>query len=193
MLHGRRAAGFTLIELMVVLVILGTLISLAVLSTGSASSARELRDEAQRIAAVIGLLADEAVLDSREYGLLIDDEGYRVLRYDDAQGRWVDDGARGTHRLPSWARLDLALDGTPLRLLAPVRQGGDRAGLSRDEDEEQRKREAARLQPQLLILSSGELSPFSLRVSERRPDGNAWVVASDGFALPEAVPAQERR
>ncbi len=193
MLHGRRAAGFTMIELLVVLVILGTLISLAVLSTGSASSARELRDEAQRIAAVIGLLTDEAVLDSREYGLLIDDEGYRVLRYDEAEARWVDNDARGSHRLPSWARLDLELDGTPLQLVTPVRQGGDRAGLSRDEDGEQRKREAARLQPQLLILSSGELSPFSLRVSERRPDGNAWVVSSDGFGLPEAVPAQERR
>ncbi|CAM5329818.1 hypothetical protein SSTU70S_04050 [Stutzerimonas stutzeri] len=52
----RRARAFTLIELLVVIVLLGILVSLAVLTTGSSSTARELRDEARRIAALIGVL-----------------------------------------------------------------------------------------------------------------------------------------
>ena len=78
----QRARAFTLIELLVVIVLLGILVSVAVLSVGGSSTSRELRDEARRLAALIGVLSDEAVLDSREYGLLVNSEGYRVLRYD---------------------------------------------------------------------------------------------------------------
>ncbi|EIK55048.1 general secretion pathway protein H [Stutzerimonas stutzeri TS44] len=187
----RRARAFTLIELLVVIVLLGILVSLAVLTTGSSSTSRELRDEARRIAALIGVLSDEAVLDSREYGLLVNHEGYRVLRYDEADARWREVERRKVHRLPEWMRLELELDGTPLELVAPLRQTDDRAGLS-DADSRARK-SGPRLEPQLLILSSGELSPFSLRLSERKADGSTWLIASDGLRLPQAELLEHRR
>jgi general secretion pathway protein H len=195
----RRARAFTLIELLVVIVLLGILVSLAVLTTGSSSTARELRDEARRIAALIGVLSDEAVLDSREYGLLVNHEGYRVLRYDEADARWREVERRKVHRLPEWMRLELELDGTPLELVAPLKQTDDRAGLS-DADSRGRSRERSRarksgprLEPQLLILSSGELSPFSLRLSERNAGGSTWLIASDGLRLPQAELLEHRR
>ncbi|KGK85545.1 general secretion pathway protein GspH [Stutzerimonas degradans] len=191
----QRARAFTLIELLVVIVLLGILVSLAVLTTGSSSTSRELRDEARRIAALIGVLSDEAVLDSREYGLLVNREGYRVLRYDEADARWREVERRKVHRLPEWMRLELELDGTPLELVAPVRQADDRAGLS-DADSRGRSRErnsGPRLEPQLLILSSGELSPFSLRLSERKAGGSTWLIASDGLRLPQAELLEHRR
>ncbi len=191
----RRARAFTLIELLVVIVLLGILVSLAVLTTGSSSTSRELRDEARRIAALIGVLSDEAVLDSREYGLLVNHEGYRVLRYDEADARWREVERRKVHRLPEWMRLELELDGTPLELVAPLKQTDDRAGLS-DADSRGRSRErnsGPRLEPQLLILSSGELSPFSLRLSERKVGGSTWLIASDGLRLPQAELLEHRR
>lgn len=191
----RRARAFTLIELLVVIVLLGILVSLAVLTTGSSSTSRELRDEARRIAALIGVLSDEAVLDSREYGLLVNHEGYRVLRYDEADARWREVERRKVHRLPEWMRLELELDGTPLELVAPVKQTDDRAGLS-DADSRERSRErksGPRLEPQLLILSSGELSPFSLRLSERKAAGSTWLIASDGLRLPQAELLENKR
>ena len=187
----QRARAFTLIELLVVIVLLGILVSVAVLSVGGSSTSRELRDEARRLAALIGVLSDEAVLDSREYGLLVNSEGYRVLRYDEAATRWLEVERRKVHKVPEWMRLDLELDGTPLELLAPIRREDDRAGLS--QDSERSARRAPRLEPQLLILSSGELSPFSLRLSERKSGGDAWLIASDGFRLPEAEPLGDRR
>lgn len=189
--RARREGGFTLIELLVVIVILGGLVGLAVLSIGSTHSSREIRDEAQRLAALIGLMADEAVLDSREYGLLFSQDGYRVMHYDEAEARWRDAGDGKAHRAPEWMRLELELEGTPLKLVAPVKREDDPIGLSDDEDRERRR--APRIQPQLLILSSGELSPFTLTFSDERPGGTGWVVSSDGFRMPRAEPLEERR
>jgi general secretion pathway protein H len=163
----RRAQGFTLIELLVVLVILGSLIGLAVLGSGIAGPARELRGEAERLVGLIGVLAEEAVLDNREYGLHLTDEAYQVLRYEPRSGSWQALSSK-PHRLPNWAELSLELEGEPLQLSAPKDgQGGAKASL-----------------PQLLILSSGELSPFRLRLRERRKDGLRLQLSSDGFRLP---------
>lgn len=196
---GRRAAGFTLIELLVVLVILGTLLSLAVLSTGGGRS-RELQGEAQRLAALIGVLSDEAVLENREYGLLIDDEGYRVLVFDEARDRWTQlPGEEKEHELPAWTRLDLELDGQPLKLAAPVRQGEDEQGPGGEARQASRRQNTSQQntpklpEPQLLVLSSGELSPFRLLVAERERQGDAYALSSDGFQLPRAERVETRR
>ncbi|MET1079154.1 MAG: type II secretion system minor pseudopilin GspH [Pseudomonas sp.] len=188
----QRMRGFTLIELLVVMVILGCLISLAVFSTGSASTSRELREEAQQLAAVIGLLTDEAVLENREYGLLIRAEGYRVLSYDELNNSWAPFNDQPEHKVPAWARLELELDGQPLKLAVPVKKNDDEPGLNTAASDE-KKQQKTLLEPQLLILSSGELSPFRLRLSERLPKGSAFELASDGFQLPKAeVPKDQR-
>lgn len=111
----QASRGFTLIELMVVMVIISVLIGLAVLSTGFASTSRELDSEAERLAGLIGVLTDEAVLDNREYGLRLERDAYQVLRYDEAKARWLP-VARDSHRLPEWAELTFELDGQPLVL-----------------------------------------------------------------------------
>ncbi|MGE8360015.1 type II secretion system minor pseudopilin GspH [Pseudomonas sp.] len=177
--RGRSLAGrgFTLIELLVVLVILGVLIGLAVLSTGIAGPQRELRNEAERLAGLIGVLAEEAVLDNREYGLSLAADSYQVLAYDPQRRQWQALAGK-PHRLPDWAELSVELEGEPLTLPAPT---GDKA--------------AGGLAPHLVILSSGEMSPFLLRIGERRQGGMRLRLSSDGFRLPtveQATPAGGR-
>nr|WP_271412205.1 type II secretion system minor pseudopilin GspH [Pseudomonas sp. Q1-7] len=163
------SAGFTLIEVLVVMVVIACLAGLAVIGSGVAGPARELNNEAERLAGLIGVLADEAVLDNREYGLRLERDRYQVYYYDEAGARWqpLSDGAR---QLPEWAELTFELDGEPLVLPAPA--------------EDEKKPGDARPVPQLIILSSGELSPFRLRLGERRRDGLRLQLSSDGFRLP---------
>lgn len=107
--HGERArrgraarrsqAGFTLLEMLVVLVIAGLLVSLASLSiTRNPSS--DLREEAQRLALLFEAASDEAQVRSRPIawqpvggGYRFDirtDDGWRFLQRDDLlrQRRW---------------------------------------------------------------------------------------------------------
>ncbi len=56
------ASGFTLLELLVVLVIIGIVSSFAVLSTGLATHDKPLDKEAQRLLALMQMAGEEAVL-----------------------------------------------------------------------------------------------------------------------------------
>nr|WP_167492553.1 type II secretion system minor pseudopilin GspH [Pseudomonas leptonychotis] len=168
-----QAKGFTLIELLVVLVILGSLIGIAVLSVGIAGPGRELHNEAERLAGLIGVLAEEAVLDNQEYGLLLSREAYQVLRYDSTKQAWQALSNK-PHQLPAWAQLSVELEGTALEL--PAAEGEEPSKTT--------------LVPQLLLLSSGEISPFRLLLGERRADGLRLQLVSDGFQLPKVESEQ---
>lgn len=183
----RSARGFTLVELLVVLVIIGSLVGLAVLSTGIAGPSRELKNEAERLAGLIGVLVEEAVLDNSEYGLRLERGGYQVLRYDEQKGLWNPLG-KAAHRLPAWAQLSFELEGDALQLAAAQSNDSDAAEGDEKDDED---KDAAPVQPQLLILSSGELSPFRLELKDTHKNGLRLQMSSDGFRLPRVEVAEK--
>ncbi len=83
-MHTARARGFTLIELLVVMVILGITLGLVTLN---ALPGREqgMRDDAQRIALLLQLARDEAIVRNRQIAFEADSEGYRFLIRNDKQ------------------------------------------------------------------------------------------------------------
>ena len=93
---------------------------------------------------------------------LMDEEGpIGVLAYDG--DRWAPWEDRPAQRLPHGVQASLEIEGRPLRV----------AGA----------KGPAAAAPQVLILSSGELSPFRLELAERRAAGLRLELSSDGFRL----------
>lgn len=129
----RQAHGFTLLEVLMVMVIIGAVLSMVTLVV-PASPARQARVEAQRLAQLMQAARESAVLEGREYGLRLAPDEYLLLRLE--EDTWRAHGA--SHRLPEGMSLQLRQAGLAVQVR---KQAGG---------------------PQLLALSSDEYSAFEV-------------------------------
>jgi general secretion pathway protein H len=176
------SSGFTLIEILVVVVILGVIVATATLAVGVLGRDRELEDEARRFAAIIEQSREEAELQGRDIGIRLAQPSYEFFQYDGRREHWrpiSDDSLFKTRELPEGVRARLWLDGREVVLKPKLEPY----------DEEKRDK----FQPQLLVLSSGDLSPFELRI-QREGTTNQWRVigAPDNTVKAEPIDAQTR-
>ncbi|NCY24782.1 MAG: type II secretion system protein GspH, partial [Alphaproteobacteria bacterium] len=80
-------AGFTLLEMLVVLVLIGVLTGVAVLSLPG-DPQRQARQEAERLQQAMQMAADTAVFEGNELGAYFTQQGYGFLRYDYRARQW---------------------------------------------------------------------------------------------------------
>ncbi|MET0104379.1 MAG: prepilin-type N-terminal cleavage/methylation domain-containing protein [Sedimenticola sp.] len=83
--------GFTLLELLVVVLIIGLISGLATLSVGSVGNDRRLKTEAQRIVNRFSLAMQESILQGRPVGVTLRPTGY---------GSWSLCVMAGQYRMP---------------------------------------------------------------------------------------------
>ncbi len=131
-----RCRGFTLLELMIVMVLIGILMGMVSFATGP-NPGLQAREQAQGLASIIRHLREQAVLDGQQYGLRLSVDGYRALTLD--VQTWTP--ISPFYRWPENLRLQLEVDGQFVDL------GSDDGP------------------PHLLMLSSDETSAFSLTFS----------------------------
>jgi general secretion pathway protein H len=162
-----RSKGFTLIEVLIVLVIMAVVISLAVLSVSATGRDSQLDEESRRIEGLVGLLHERALLEGRDFGLRIEPAAYEFVVYDPRRDRWLmlDQEREYRHReLPKGVTFQLQLDSQTV-VIKPI----DR-NLSSGEPPG----------PQVAIAASGEGTPFRLILLRDATQAKATV---DGDAL----------
>ena len=80
--------GFTLIEVLVVVVIVGIISAVVLLSTSLVRDDRDLQQEAKRLASLIELSSDEALFQGRDLGIEFMTGGYRFVEFDPYLSQW---------------------------------------------------------------------------------------------------------
>jgi general secretion pathway protein H len=157
----RGRAGFTLIEILVVLVIMAVLTTVAVLSIGVLGQDRGLDTEGERYTDVAAAAMEQAQLEGRDFGIRFAASRYEVLTYVARRQRWesvADDRLYEPHELAPGISARLEIEGKPIQFQE------DKPGAER--------------LPQVLLYSSGDVSPYRLSFGR---DGSAasWSVAGE--------------
>ncbi|MFO1432226.1 MAG: type II secretion system minor pseudopilin GspH [Candidatus Competibacteraceae bacterium] len=139
-------SGFTLLEIMVTVVLIGIIASFAVLSLPGKSPTERLAEESRRLMAVLEMTRQDALLRGDQRGVYFTEAGYQLMTYQGGRGGQA--GANGftmerAYQLPAGLQLQLWVEGRMVDF----------------------KKAVADL-PQVLVLSSGEMTPFTVIFSE---------------------------
>ena len=179
-LHG-RSGGFSLIEILVVIVIVGTIMSMAVLSLSLVGGDNPIRQEAQRVVSLLEVVQEESMLQGREYGLEFMLGAYRFVELDPLTGQWnevIGDDTLRMRELPEELEIALYIEDRRI-LLKPQPERTDR-------DEDEIRRGVERYTPHVLIYSSGDLTPFELHFV-RDADDSLVAIRADLSGMIEFV------
>lgn len=133
--------GFTLIEIMVVVVIAAILMG-AVTMSFPRTGDDLLKEDADRFSALVSLIQDEAILQSRDMALLIGESSYEFYSRSDATWGTYSDKPFVPRTLKGGFQSSLYVEGVPTNL-----------------------KQQEKPKPQILVYSSGEMTPFTYVLS----------------------------
>ncbi|MDT0595202.1 type II secretion system minor pseudopilin GspH [Glaciecola petra] len=169
--------GFTLLEVILVMAIIGLVMATVQFTIFSKDISREIEKETQRLQALFSLASDYAVINQLEMGLRIDDEEqtYEFVKLSDDE-KWLamdDQEHFALYQLPEGLSLELTLEGLSWQedeglfdnriFDEELSVSSDGVQIGNEEDEEPDP-------PQIFILSSGEITPFELRLDYQGQD-----------------------
>ncbi len=183
-----RHSGFTLIEILVVIVIIGVIIVGAMLSLGATGKDSQLERERDRLFALMAYVHERGGMLTLEYGIRCGQHGYRFVYFDNITSQWVPETTDDTlrlRRLPAGLSLQLMIEGRPIVLTDKALTLGKRAttpaggtvstlgDLSSSFTDQ-----LADNAPQVLLFSNGETNSFALTITRDGVGRNVTLQSS---------------
>ena len=187
-----RHQGFTIIEIMVVITIIGIMTGLIAVSMTTTDPQKQLNREALRFKALIQMAQEEALFSQEEIGVIVNEQGYKFARWSVVQpvsGLESDDDEDDPATTPVNPFLDNNTIPPTWNLMAEEKEfrayelseefeiilevDQEQIDLNAGEDPQRQRakraedileEEAEELEPNIFILSSGEISPFVMEM-----------------------------
>jgi type II secretion system protein H len=167
--------GFTLIEILVVVVIIGVVVLGAILSLGATGKDSQLERERDRLSALMAYVHERGGMLTLEYGIRCGQHGYRFVYFDNITNQWapetVDDTLR-PRRLPAGLALQMLVEGRPIVLddkaltlskSAVTPAGGTISTLG--DMPSSFNNQLADNSPQIMLFSNGDANSFALTIA----------------------------
>jgi general secretion pathway protein H len=163
-------AGFTLIEILVVLFIISIMSGIAVANLPGFTQTREFDTEVRRLKTLLDMAREESIVQATEFGFAQTKEGYGFYTYDERSQSWKEyvESPFQPRKLPESIELELKVEKQKLTLAT-------------------QKKETT---PSLLLLSSGEVTPFTLTILQG--DDLERSMRSDGYGDIEWLDDEKR-
>jgi general secretion pathway protein H len=158
----RPPAGFTLIEMLVVVLIIGIVAAGVMLSVNITGSDHELQTESERLATLMNYAREEAEMQTRELGLACSAKGYEFFAFDARTGLWgsiTEDEALRARTLPAGLALKLKVEGHEIVFKPPNKEDPKK--------------------PDIMIFSNGDLSAFELTVEREGATRSVRLAVDD--------------
>lgn len=171
----KRAAGFTLIEIMLVLVLLATS-AVAVIATLPERHDDKAKEEAARFYQLVQLLGEDALLNGTDFGIRIERHHYQFLELTGKEWQPIQESRYFTQvDVGEDIRLQVELGGYSWqdndRLFKP--------GSLFNEDLFAEQTDKKKVKPpQVVVMASGEYTPFKLEF-EITDDNEFWQVRAN--------------
>lgn len=144
--------GFTLFEILVVVIIVSITVSAVLLSTNLSSGSNNLKVLGKDLSKLIRLLYQEAIFENRNYAVSLHHQGFQVLEYNGEVWVVADQSFFRKIKLSESQSSNLTVENF---VVTPV-----------DQDD---------LTPHILILSSGEMSAFEWSIDDSDSNANITI------------------
>ncbi len=203
---GLLRSGFTLIEMLVVVVIIGILVSVVGIAVGVLGRDTEVQDQTKKLWAVLSQVKEESELQGRNVGMLVDQTGYEFVLFDARSWSWkqiADDDLLSPRQLPPGLSMTLTLEGRDVVLKPhnerkpneesdsdsksnnkavsdtsnPLDSTDGNAASDTAALDFKKTLQDADMAPQIMVLASGDVNSFDLRI-EREDVDHRWHVFS---------------
>lgn len=174
----RHSRGFTLLELVVVLFIIGIMFTFAVIAVGDGGRDRMIEQEARRIVALMELARDEGILTAEETAAGFSRHGYTFLREFEVGERtyeWLP--LEGDRQLRERNLEDLGLE-------LELRLEGIAVSLDRTLDNPA---------PHVYLGITGEITPFELHLHADRSRRPYFIIEGQPHGRIQMRRPEERR
>ena len=182
------SGGFTLVEILVVVVIIGIITIGALLSMSFIGPDRELHTEGDRIADLMNYAQDQGELQTREMGLYCTDHSYTFLAFDARRNLWIpidDDDALRARTLPDSIKLQLVVEGREVVLASLADEQKNSSAASSASSSA-----PSTLQPHVMIFSNGDLTSFKLTLGRDGTDQTVTLLPDHQGKIKVQVPKE---